>query len=50
MIHAGGGVNGASTIEKMMKVMAGLQDLERHWAVTKSYEGFSPGQIRLIRR
>jgi formylaminopyrimidine deformylase len=43
MIHAGGGVKGASAIEKMMKVIAGLQELERHWAVTKSYEGFSPG-------
>jgi formylaminopyrimidine deformylase len=43
MVHAGGGVNGASAIEKMMKVIAGLQELERHWAVTKSYEGFPPG-------
>ena len=43
MIHAGGGVRGASAIEKMMKVIAGLQELERHWAVTKSYEGFPPG-------
>jgi acetylornithine deacetylase/succinyl-diaminopimelate desuccinylase family protein len=43
MIHAGGGVKGASAIEKMMKIIAGLQDLERHWAVTKSYEGFEPG-------
>lgn len=43
MIHAGGGVFGASAIEKMMKVIQGLQDLERHWAVTKVYEGFSPG-------
>ncbi|WML50717.1 acetylornithine deacetylase [Neobacillus sp. PS3-34] len=43
MIHAGGGVKGASAIEKMMKIISGLQDLERHWAVTKSYEGFAPG-------
>src|SRR3954468_6297525 len=43
MIHAGGGVKGASAIEKMMKIIAGLQELERHWAVTKSYEGFPPG-------
>ncbi|MCQ6278814.1 acetylornithine deacetylase [Bacillus sp. EB600] len=43
MIHAGGGVQGASAIEKMMKVISGLQELERHWAVTKSYEGFAPG-------
>ena len=43
MLHAGGGVKGASAIEKMMKVIAGLQDLERHWAVTKAYPGFAPG-------
>lgn len=43
MIHAGGGVQGASAIEKMMKIISGLQDLERHWAITKSYEGFPPG-------
>ncbi|WML43001.1 acetylornithine deacetylase [Neobacillus sp. PS3-40] len=43
MIHAGGGVKGASAIEKMMKVISGLQELERHWAVTKAYEGFVPG-------
>ncbi|MFC3884111.1 acetylornithine deacetylase [Bacillus songklensis] len=43
MIHAGGGVKGASAIEKMMKIISGLQELERHWAVTKSYEGFAPG-------
>ncbi|MGG3470569.1 acetylornithine deacetylase [Neobacillus pocheonensis] len=43
MIHAGGGVNGASAIEKMTKIISGLQDLERHWAVTKSYDGFPPG-------
>ncbi|WP_027415363.1 acetylornithine deacetylase [Aneurinibacillus terranovensis] len=43
MIHAGGGIKGASAIEKMMKIIAGLQELEHHWAVTKSYEGFAPG-------
>ncbi|KIL47196.1 acetylornithine deacetylase [Jeotgalibacillus soli] len=43
MIHAGGGLSGASAIEKMMKVIEGLQELERHWAVTKSYPGFLPG-------
>ena len=43
MIHAGGNLFGASAIEKMMKVIAGLQELERHWAVTKSYPGFLPG-------
>jgi acetylornithine deacetylase/succinyl-diaminopimelate desuccinylase family protein len=43
MVHAGGGIEGASAIEKMMKIIAGLQDLERHWAVTKQYPGFAPG-------
>jgi acetylornithine deacetylase len=43
MIHAGGGVFGASAIEKMAKIIAGLQDLERHWAVMKSFPGISPG-------
>ncbi|WP_219837607.1 acetylornithine deacetylase [Paenibacillus sp. R14(2021)] len=43
MIHAGGGVQGASAIEKMAKLIAGLQELERHWAVTKSYPGFPAG-------
>ncbi|MGX6445021.1 acetylornithine deacetylase [Neobacillus sp. K501] len=43
MIHAGGSVYGASAIEKMMKIISGLQDLERHWAITKSYDGFLPG-------
>lgn len=42
-IHAGGGVRGASAIEKMMKIIASLQDLERDWAVMKSYPGFSAG-------
>ena len=27
----------------MVKIIEGLQDLERHWAVTKSYPGFLPG-------
>jgi acetylornithine deacetylase/succinyl-diaminopimelate desuccinylase family protein len=42
-IHAGGRVLGASAIEKMMKIIASLQDLERHWAVMKHYPGFPPG-------
>lgn len=42
-IHAGGGLFGASAVEKMVKVIQGLQELERHWAVTKSYPGFPPG-------
>ncbi|TQR14192.1 acetylornithine deacetylase [Psychrobacillus soli] len=43
MLHAGGLIKGASAIEKMMKIIAGLQDLERHWAVTKQYPGFAAG-------
>ncbi|WP_088102564.1 acetylornithine deacetylase [Halalkalibacter urbisdiaboli] len=43
MIHAGGGIHGASAIEKMAKLITGLQELERHWAVTKTYPGFPAG-------
>ncbi|WP_101842187.1 acetylornithine deacetylase [Halobacillus sp. Marseille-P3879] len=43
MIHAGGGLHGASAIEKMMKVINALQELEQHWAVTKSSPGFPSG-------
>ncbi|WP_126426744.1 acetylornithine deacetylase [Brevibacillus marinus] len=43
MIHAGGRVHGASAIEKMMKIIAALGELERHWAVMKQYPGFPPG-------
>lgn len=43
MIHAGGGLFAASAIEKMMKMIEGLQELERHWAVTKHYEKLPPG-------
>lgn len=42
-IHAGGGLVGAGAIEKMARVIAALNDLERHWAVTKSYPDFAPG-------
>jgi len=42
-IHAGGGLVGANAIEKMMRLIAALNDLERHWAVTKTYPGFAPG-------
>lgn len=42
-IHAGGGLVGANAIEKMTRVIAALNDLERAWAVTKSYPGFAPG-------
>jgi len=43
MIHAGGGMLGASAIEKMMKLLQALQELERHWAIMKHYEGCKPG-------
>ncbi|MCD8508796.1 MAG: acetylornithine deacetylase [Bacillus sp. (in: Bacteria)] len=43
MIHAGGKLVGASAVEKMVKVIQGLQELERHWAVTKSYPGYPAG-------
>ena len=43
MLHAGGGLFAASVIEKMVKIVQGLQELERHWAVTKVYPGFPPG-------
>lgn len=43
MIHAGGKLFGASAIEKMMKIIQALQELERHWAVMKSYLGCPPG-------
>src|SRR6185437_4589795 len=42
-IHAGGGVRGASAIEKMAKLIAALQELERDWAVLKRCPGFAPG-------
>lgn len=43
MIHAGGGLLAASAIEKMMKMIEGLRELEQYWAITKQYEGFPPG-------
>jgi acetylornithine deacetylase len=43
VIHAGGKVRGANAIEKMMKLIAALQELERDWAVLKRYPGFAPG-------
>ncbi|RNA67692.1 acetylornithine deacetylase [Alteribacter keqinensis] len=43
MVHAGGGLHAASAIEKMVKIIQGLKELEQHWAVTKSYPGFPAG-------
>lgn len=47
MIHAGGGIFGASAIEKMAKIIQGLGELERHWAVTKHYPGCPPGSTTI---
>lgn len=47
MIHAGGGLLGASAIEKMVKIIGGLQELERHWAVTKRYPGCPLGSTTI---
>ena len=43
MIHAGGGLFGASAIEKMTKVIQALNELESHWAVMKKSPGMPPG-------
>lgn len=43
MIHAGGGLNEASAIDKMTVLMRGLRELEDLWAVTKSYPGYPAG-------
>ena len=42
-IHAGGGLFGASAIEKMTKVIQSLNELERHWGVVKKSPGMPPG-------
>ena len=47
MIHAGGGLYGASAIEKMSKVIQALNELERHWAVTKSYPEMPAGSTTI---
>ncbi len=47
MIHAGGGLYGASAIEKMAKLLTSIQDLERHWAVMKSDPRMPPGSTTI---
>jgi acetylornithine deacetylase/succinyl-diaminopimelate desuccinylase family protein len=47
MIHAGGGVEGASAIEKMIKLIGSLQELERHWAVMKAHPKMPPGSTTI---
>lgn len=46
-IHAGGGLRGANAIEKMVKLISALQELEREWALMKSYPGFAPGSTTI---
>ena len=43
MIHAGGGLFGASAIEKMSKIIQALQELEQHWSVMKQYPNMPNG-------
>ncbi len=43
LIHAGGGIEGASMIEKACKILIGMQDLEKYWSVMKKYPGMPPG-------
>lgn len=47
MIHAGGQLFGASAIEKMYKVIHALNELEKHWAVMKSYPGMPNGSTTI---
>jgi formylaminopyrimidine deformylase len=42
-IHAGGGLFGASAIEKMTKIIQALNELERHWAIMKHYPDMPAG-------
>ena len=43
MVHAGGGLYGASAIEKMAKIITALKELEQHWAVMKRYPDIPVG-------
>ncbi|RJS90251.1 acetylornithine deacetylase [Candidatus Bathyarchaeota archaeon] len=46
-LHAGGGMEGASAIEKMVKIIQALQELERHWAVHKRHPMLPPGMTTI---
>ncbi|MFQ6075654.1 MAG: acetylornithine deacetylase [Candidatus Bathyarchaeia archaeon] len=46
-VHAGGGMEGASAIEKMVKIIEALQELERHWAVHKRHPLLPPGMTTI---
>lgn len=50
MIHAGGGLFGASAIEKMTKVIQALNELESHWAVMKRVQACHQVRIPLIQQ
>lgn len=45
--HAGGGMEGASAVEKMVKIIQALQELERYWAVHKRHPMLPPGMTTI---
>jgi acetylornithine deacetylase/succinyl-diaminopimelate desuccinylase family protein len=45
--QAGGGMEGASAIEKMVKIIQGLQELERYWAVHKVHPAMPRGMTTI---
>ena len=45
--HAGGGMEGASAVEKMMKIIKALQELETHWSIHKSHPMLLPGMTTI---
>ncbi|WP_277345849.1 acetylornithine deacetylase [Paenibacillus sp. HB172176] len=47
LLREDGNAQGISAIEKMMKLVAGLQELERRWSVEKAYPGFPPGSTTI---
>ena len=46
-LHAGGGMEGASAVEKMAKIIQALQELERYWAVHKKHPMLPPGMTTI---
>jgi acetylornithine deacetylase len=46
-LHAGGGMEGASAVEKMVKIIQALQELERYWAVHKKHPMLPPGMTTI---
>lgn len=45
--HAGGGMEGASAVEKMAKIVLALQELESHWAVHKRHPMLPAGMTTI---